>query len=144
MTKLKLYLTPKQFAFTSAYIENGFNATQAAISAGYSKHYAISKASDLLSQPVIKKRIETAFQRSEDKLGITWDWKLRKLKRVVNAFIPDDESLKLETMKVKTGLTALAELNKMSGDYAPDKRISMTVDATQDKLTQALLSYSEF
>jgi phage terminase small subunit len=42
-------LTPKQQAFVTEYLQNGFNATQAAIAAGYSAHSADTQGSRLLA-----------------------------------------------------------------------------------------------
>ena len=41
-------LTPKQERFVEAYIENKFNATQAAITAGYSKKTAMEQGYKLV------------------------------------------------------------------------------------------------
>ena len=51
-------LTPKQKAFVDYYIENGGNATQAAIKAGYSQKYANTNANKLLQNTTISKYIE--------------------------------------------------------------------------------------
>jgi phage terminase small subunit len=50
-------LTPKQHAFVHAYLTNGFNATQAAISAGYSVHKAQEQGSRLLSNVMVQEAI---------------------------------------------------------------------------------------
>jgi phage terminase small subunit len=144
MTKQRTILTQKQYNFCSSYIKNGFNAYQAAINAGYSHNYANVKAPMLLQHPIIKQRIEKAYTKAEDQLGMDWQWKLRKLKRVIDTFIPDDDTTKLNTFETGIALKAIAELNKMHGDYAPDKRISMTVDATQSKLLEARKQYKEY
>ena len=144
MRKNHNLLTQKQYNFCSSYIKNGFNAYQAAIEAGYSHHYANTKAPMLLKLEPIKERIEKAYQVAEDKLGISWQWKLKKLKRVIEAYIPDDPEANLNTFETTVGLKALAELNKMQGDYAPDKRISMTVDATQGRLLEARKQYKDY
>ena len=46
-------LTPKQKAFADNYIENGGNATAAAVSAGYSKRSAQQMGAENLLKPVI-------------------------------------------------------------------------------------------
>jgi phage terminase small subunit len=56
-----LKLTAKQREFVNAYIENGFNATQAAISAGYSQSTAYSQGSRLLKNVEIKQAIDALF-----------------------------------------------------------------------------------
>lgn len=51
-------LTEKQRRFADEYIANGFNATQAAISAGYSKKTAYSIGNENLSKPEIVEYIK--------------------------------------------------------------------------------------
>lgn len=47
-------LTPKQQLFCEAYLSNGFNGTQAAITAGYSQDNAKQQAVENLSKPYIR------------------------------------------------------------------------------------------
>lgn len=56
-------LTQKQWKFVLAYNENNNNATQAAITAGYSKKTAGSQGCDNLKKPNIKKYIVLEEQR---------------------------------------------------------------------------------
>lgn len=51
-------LEPKQQVFVDKYFELGFNATKAALAAGYSKRSARSIASENLTKPDIKAEIE--------------------------------------------------------------------------------------
>lgn len=137
-----------QYDFVKHYVSNGMNAYQAAVAAGFSETYADTKVKLLLDNPNIKPRIEKALQRVDDRLannlGLTYEWKAKKLKRVIEEFIPNDKDEELSATKVKVGLTALAELNKMQGDYAPDKRLSVTVDATKERLEQVKRQYEEY
>lgn len=57
-------LTAKQRAFVLAYLSNGFNATQAAITAGYSEKTAYSIGSENLKKPEIKIAIEAFFEEN--------------------------------------------------------------------------------
>jgi phage terminase small subunit len=54
-------LTPKQQAFVSAYILHRFNATRAAIAAGYSEKSAYSIGSENLKKPEIRAAIDAYF-----------------------------------------------------------------------------------
>lgn len=51
-------LTDKQAAFVTAYYETGYNATKAAIKAGYSPHTAQEIGSENLSKPMIRAALE--------------------------------------------------------------------------------------
>ena len=65
------YITPKQQAFIHAYIANGGNGTQAAITAGYSPKGAGVQAHDLLKMEKIQTLVKLqATQIMEDKPSI--------------------------------------------------------------------------
>lgn len=70
MTKLKL--TPKQQLFVDEYIID-FNATQAAIRAGYSEKTANRIASRLLSKVDIQSAIQEAIDKRKERVEITQD-----------------------------------------------------------------------
>tara|TARA_B100000674_G_C37482573_1_gene752166 strand:- start:180 stop:668 length:489 start_codon:yes stop_codon:yes gene_type:complete len=61
-------MNPKQTRFVKHYISNGCNGKKAAISAGYSKHTAESKASQLLRIVKVKNAIEKEKAKLETKL----------------------------------------------------------------------------
>lgn len=65
-------LTTKQQAFVEAYLSNGFNATQAALSAGYSEKTARSIGSENLTKPdiseVIQQRIAEMTMSADEAL----------------------------------------------------------------------------
>lgn len=54
-------LTRKQQAFITVYLSNGFNATKAAIAAGYSRNSAYSIGWENLKKPEIAEAIEQAL-----------------------------------------------------------------------------------
>lgn len=143
MDKLKP-LTEKQYSFVTNYIKNGFNAYQAARDAGYSEYFARTKTLTLVEHPNIKHRIEKAFQKVEQRIEVSFDWRINKLKRLIDAIIPDDTTKAINVRQGKTAIAAMAELNKMFGDYAPDKRLSVTVDATKERLQEARRQYEEY
>ena len=57
-------LTPKQRLFVESYCSNGFNATQAAITAGYSETTAYSQGSRLLKDVEIKAAVDQFFDEN--------------------------------------------------------------------------------
>ena len=62
MKKKSSGLTGKQKAFVTAYLSNGFNATKAAIEAGYAKTGAHVEASRMLRNPKVSQVIAKAFR----------------------------------------------------------------------------------
>lgn len=67
----KKKLTPKQERFCYEYLANGFNATQAALTAGYSRKTAYSMGSENLKKPEIKARIQEMKDNLAETAGIS-------------------------------------------------------------------------
>lgn len=135
-------LTPLQYNFVSHYTRNGFKAKDAALRAGYTLKSATYYSSVIVRLPYVRKKIEQQMKRNDQRVSKDYDWKMNKLKRIINEFIPDDGIL--NPNEVKVGIAALTELNKMHGDYAPDKRLNLNVKATMDKLVEAKKVYEEY
>ena len=68
---MKAKLTDKQLAFCREYVKNGYNGTQAVISAGYSSKGADVQAVQLLGNIKIKQRIDHHKQHLEELLHIS-------------------------------------------------------------------------
>jgi len=64
-------LNSKQQAFVEAYCCNGFNATQAAITAGYSEKTAESQASRLLTNVKVKEKVDAFKAQSTERALVT-------------------------------------------------------------------------
>lgn len=78
MTDAQKPLTPKQAQFCAEYMVD-LNATQAAIRAGYSEKTAQEQSSRLLSNVMVRARIDQAVSVRAEKLSIDADWVLRRL-----------------------------------------------------------------
>ena len=72
-------LTAKQQAFCESYVANGFNATQAALTAGYSENTAQQMGSENLSKPVIAEYIFEFKSKASEKALITTEDVVRGL-----------------------------------------------------------------
>jgi|SRR5579859_592903 hypothetical protein len=140
-------LTQKQYNFVTNYIKNGFNARQAALSAGYSESFSTSgSVTQLIALPQIKERILSAYQTVElarqQELCLAISEKATILKQIIYDIVPKQGEPKRDLYPV--AIKAIAELNKMQGDYAPEKRLAVTVDATKDKLKDISKLYKEY
>ncbi len=70
----KKELTAKQKLFCSNYLSNGFNATQAAITAGYSEDTAFVIGYENLNKPYIRKYLDNHIDHLiGDRKGLTLD-----------------------------------------------------------------------
>lgn len=84
MPKSKTILTDKQEVFCQEYIKD-YNATQAAIRAGYSPKTANEMASELKEKPHVLKRIEELKQKVADKNELTADRIIKELMKIAFA-----------------------------------------------------------
>jgi phage terminase small subunit len=83
-------ITAQQKAFISEYVKTGFNATQAAINAGYSKKTARNSAARLLSKDNIQEAIEKKVKRHLSNLD---EYGLKLLKTIEHAAFLDPRNL---------------------------------------------------
>lgn len=74
-------MNQKQKTFASEYVID-YNATQAAIRAGYSERSAYSQAHELLKKPEVKKAIQELEEAASERTAITKDMVLKELARV--------------------------------------------------------------
>lgn len=137
-------LTELQYNLVTAYIKNGGLAYKAAKTAGYSEGYAKVDVHNTLKLPAIQEKLQLAQRMSDDKLAKVFAWKIAKLTRIVDEYIPDDRSIPLNPIHVRVGISALMEMNKLHGDYAPEKRLAITVDATKERVAAAQRVYEDY
>ena len=140
MSKRNVLPTLKQTQFVGK-LMMGMDAKHALLECGYSPVSA-KNPQRILQSDGVKQEIEEAQKKLRAKIAKDYEWKYNKLKRVINEYIPDEGELVKEN--VKTAITAIAELNKMTGDYAPDKRLQLTVDHTKGKLHEARKLYKDY
>lgn len=134
-------LTIKERLTVQNYLTNGYNKTQAAISAGYSKDSAKSIAYKIFLKPALLEYMRLLMEEAAAKQGITIDWILGKLREGVNRSIIDcpeelDAEMKkyiMEKTDVRSAVSAISEINKMMGNYAAEKKqVEMTHDVTDE------------
>jgi phage terminase small subunit len=115
-------LTIKQDAFVKAYLLNGGNATQAAITAGYSEKTAQQVGSENLLKPVIKDSI-TKHQKKNDE-SYVWSKadKLKQLEKLIESCSKADEEK--GALNAAAAISAIKEHNLMQGDNSPTETIN--------------------
>lgn len=112
------YITPKQQAFIHAYIANGGNGAQAALTAGYAERSARVTACELLKMEKIQKRLNPAQEEQKERLALDADWIVSKLM---------DEA-KADDSPPAARIRALELLGKVEGIFAPDKKQIETIN----------------
>lgn len=78
-------LTDKQRAFVEYYLANGFNGTQAALSAGYAEKGARQQAAETLAKPYIRELIEARIKE----IAMSADEALARLSEMARASMED-------------------------------------------------------
>ena len=81
-------LTPKQALFVAEYIKD-FNATQAAIRAGYSERTAASQGQRVLHYVEIQNEIASALAGRIERIQVDSDWLLSRLVQEATADVAD-------------------------------------------------------
>lgn len=131
--KSKDGLTNKQKLFVKEYIANGRNGKKAALAAGYSENCAGEIACENLYKPKIREYLEETMREIHDKIGATIEWKAKMLKKCADRCMPEEESKRFMPVSM---ISAIAELNKMTGDYAATKsesNVNLNVDEDVEK-----------
>lgn len=130
MSKLPNGLTIRQTKFCQNLIIPPHNATQSAISAGYSRHIAKTIGSRLKANPKIQEYLKSLQSDLESQMTVSYEWKLDKLKQIVEAFIESKENL--ISNKVNSAIQAISEMNKMQGHYSPEKHVNVNIKTDPD------------
>jgi hypothetical protein len=96
-------------------------------------HYQV-KNRDVMTEAVasqaVKDIIDEPMTVAAARIGVGRGWKMSKLKRIIEAFIPEEGIIDMKEADV--ALRALDIINKLTGDYAPDKSVSISANANVD------------
>ena len=123
-------LTGKQSMFINAYLINGFNGTQAAITAGYSRRWARMIAHENLSKHYIQEAIKSIF----DEYGMSAAEVIARLSAHARGDIGDIWDMTTHTINWKAarshGLTLLIKRirRKTTRTLYPDGSMSETIE----------------
>ena len=110
-------LTDKQRRFIEEYCSNGFNATQAAISAGYSEKTAQVQGSETLSKPMVQDGIQEFMSKATEKALVTTEDLIEKLLYECNPQLEgSNQSARIQAIKVLTDYTGGFDNNTKKTD----------------------------
>lgn len=122
-------LNMRQQKFVDEYIRNGGNGTQAAIFAGYSENSARTTACEILAKQYIKEAIEQRKRDINAASEVGLEWRISILKKAANAGL---ETYLTEGgpryQAISASVSAINELNKMTGAHAPTKTAETDAD----------------
>lgn len=122
-------MTNKQEMFVKEYLID-FNATRAALEAGYSKDTAYAIGNENLKKLEIKEAIDKAIKERSEKTDITAEYVIQGIKEVIENATQDSNKLKGFELLGKH-LALFTDVNKLTG--------SLAVENSQvDKLVQSI------
>jgi phage terminase small subunit len=116
-------LTICQRLFCDYYLSNDYDridAIKRAYGGNKSDKVCSVMAAENLRKPSIKKYIEDRMKEAIDKVGVGIEYRLNVVKDVIGACM-DGSASKDCVVYADGALKGVAELNKMTGDYAPTK-----------------------
>jgi hypothetical protein len=114
--------------FLELYIASGCKDVQgSAEAAGFNPKMGYK----ILQRPAVKRQLTMRQNRISYDLEMDVDYKLKKLKKVIDAAIPDGAQ-SFDEMKPAAGIAAIAETNKMQGHYSAEKRENVNVNIDAD------------
>ena len=95
--------------------------------------------------PLLPTSISDIFRSEEQYLAIksSRDVRIKCLLAIIDDIV-NIKTNKFRRKYYKDALKAIAELNKMSGDYAPDRKLSLTIDMTKSKLDEVKKQYEDY
>lgn len=123
-------MTAKQQAFCEAYITNGFNALQAAISAGYSERTAKEMGYENLTKPHIAEYI-TKFK------GEATERALVTVEDVVRGLLKEADSIE-EDSSPTARISAWKALSDYTGGFDSNKNHNVNVEMTHEEWLDSL------
>ncbi len=134
--------------FCLYYLENGGVGARASRDAGYSAKTAAaaSAASQLLKRDRVKKFLAEKRKEMEEKLEVTFDWKIKKLRQCVDAAMLEDAETGKVLLDNHTALLgAISELNKMQGHYSAEKihNVHVVAEAEFDEIKALTAQYEK-
>lgn len=123
-------LTPKQQRFVEEYCANGFNATQAAIKAGYSEKTAKDIACENLAKPNIKEAIDAYKEKVSEKALCTTEM-------VVRMLLDEAQGLGEDTT-ASARVSAMKALAEFTGGFDANKHKHEVVQVTHEQWIESL------
>jgi uncharacterized protein YuzE len=143
-------LTEKQTLCAISYMTNGGNKLAAGRAAGYqakNKDNLWVSVNKTLRKPVVQELMKEMVEKAEKKLGISVEWKMRKLKGLVDAGLvdikKDGQIIGVELVKPQSALNGINLLNKMQGHYAVAKTENTHKFDDFDKLKELIKEHEK-
>lgn len=121
-------LSDEERRICQAYVDNDCNDKRTAKQVGM-KTAAFNQ---LVKKEKCRTYISYRAIEKQRKGTLDYNYKMYKLKRVIDDFIPDDRSHFLDPKCVSVAIQAMAESNKMQGHYSAEKILTTNLNMDAD------------
>ena len=119
-------LTAKQQRFVEEFCSNGFNATKAAVSAGYSEKTSGSISSENLQKPEIQQAIQEFMGKATKKALVTTEDIVKELWQLGR--YAEAESVRHSALKTLTDFTGGFDSNKKQIEHSGTVPLTIVLD----------------
>ena len=119
-------LTAKQQRFVEEFCSNGFNATKAAISAGYSEKTAQEQSSRLLSKVIVSDAVQEFMNKATKKALVTTEDIVKELWQLGR--YAEAESVRHSALKTLTDFTGGFDSNKKQVEHSGTVPLTIVLD----------------
>ena len=127
-----MHLTQKQIRFVQEYLLD-FNATQAAIRAGYSPQTARVQASQNLAKLNIRSKIEAEFELRRQSIDYDVQWVIEGLKEIHNlAMLKEDYSAAVKALYLLGKHRGMFGRNYLAEDTDTASLAGVVINITQE------------
>lgn len=123
-------MTFKQQAFCEAYVENGGNATKAALTAGYSTKTARQMGTETLAKPYVGEYIAKFKEKASNKALVT-------VEDVVRGLMHEAQGLGEDT-STSARVAAYKALSDYTGGFDTNKQKTVNIEMTHEQWLESL------
>lgn len=123
-------MTMKQKIAADTFLETGSVET-AKHKAGYE---GSASTNMVLKLPPVHQYISNQISASAERTGITIDWKMGMLKLIAVRCVSEDLDSEIKASLAQAAISAISELNKMQGHYAPNVNINQNLSEHVDRV----------
>jgi hypothetical protein len=94
----------------------------------------------ILGRKHVKTWMDYRLVIRQKKANLDFNYKIYKIKKVIEKFIPDDPNAELIAKNVSVAMQAIAESNKMQGHYSAEKVLTanLNMDADLEKAKEIM------
>lgn len=128
---IKAVLSVRDINFLDALMKHNGNVSKAADEVGYNPKHGDVLAKRVFANPEAQVYITAQHEKTAAEFRWTYEEKMQTLKRITELAVPATaESIK-DTLP-GAAIQAIAESNKMQGDYSAEKRVNVNVNVDPD------------